>query len=177
MKKCLLVIDYQHDFVDGTLGFPKAKTLSHGIEELIKEYHQEQHDVIFTYDTHDQGYLDTQEGRKLPIVHCQKGSHGHELYSPVNHLVQSDDQRYEKCTFGSLDLAQDLKKKDYDVIEIVGLVTNMCVISHAVLAKAACPEAEIIIHDHLCASFDNHLHDQAIDVMRSMQMTIKGDKV
>lgn len=176
MKKCLLVIDYQHDFVDGSLGFPKAKDLSQGIEALIQSYHEKNHDVIFTYDTHDSSYFNTQEGKKLPIIHCQKGSHGHQLYEPIHRLKNLRDQSYEKCTFGSLDLANDLKKKAYDVIEIVGLVTNMCVISNAILAKAACPEAEIIIHESLCASFDDQLHEQAIHVMRSLQMTIQGDK-
>jgi len=176
MKKCLLVIDYQHDFVDGSLGFPKAKDLSQGIEERIQAYHHDHQDVIFTYDTHDQHYLNTQEGRKLPVMHCQKGSYGHQLYTPVHQLKESCDKSYEKCSFGSLDLAIDLKDKKYDVIELVGLVTNMCVISNAILAKAACPEAEIIIDESLCASFDDALHQKAIDVMRSLQMTIKGDQ-
>jgi nicotinamidase/pyrazinamidase len=172
MKKCLLVIDYQKDFVTGALGFPKAKTLAYGIRNMINDFKRQGHDVIYTFDTHDQTYLQTQEGKKLPIEHCIKGTDGHRLEPHIEALKTDEDVSFEKGAFGSLELGSYLRKTCYDTVECVGLVTNMCVLSNAVIAKAALPEARIIIHQDLCASFDDELHDAAIRTMESMQMEI-----
>jgi nicotinamidase-related amidase len=173
MKKCLLVIDYQHDFIDGALGFPKAKTLAPGIKALMNQFHQEHHDVIITYDTHDETYMKTVEGKYLPIPHCIKNTKGHMLYEDIRDALSDQDKIYEKPTFGSLELANDLKNKQYDEIHIVGLVTNICVVSNAILAKAALPNSEIIIHQNLCASFDEQGHEAALYVMKSCHMRIE----
>ncbi len=173
MNTCLLVIDYQNDFVDGTLGFEGADQLASGIKSCIDRYHKAGHDVIFTLDTHHENYLDTQEGKKLPIKHCIKGTEGHRLFPLVDQARSDHDVIFYKGTFGSLDLANYLAQKHYDEVILVGLVTNICVISNAVLAKAALPEAKIIIYRNLVASFDQDLHEKTLQVMESLQMEIK----
>ncbi len=172
MKKLLMVIDYQHDFVDGALGFLKAATLSKGIKEKIRQYHMAGDDVIFTMDTHQSDYLSTQEGRLLPIKHCIEGTQGFEIYSDLKEVMYASDLIFKKPTFGSLSLGEYLKHQSYASIELVGLVTNMCVISNAVIAKSALPESSIIIDSRLCASFSDELHEKALDIMASLHMHI-----
>lgn len=172
MKKLLIVVDYQMDFVSGSLGFPKAAKLEEGIYQKIKDYKENNQDVIFTFDTHDIQYLQSQEGRKLPVEHCIKGSEGWKLYGKVAELCDKNTLSYEKPTFGSLELAEYLKDKEYESIEIVGLVSNICVISNAVLAKVALPEAEIVIDASCTASFDDSLNEKALDVMEGLQMKV-----
>lgn len=181
MKKVLVVVDYQNDFVDGALGFEGAEKLDDGISEIMTEYAKDEDgEVICTFDTHDSNYLDTQEGRKLPIPHCSKDTDGWQLYGKVamvEIMYPMKCTRVTKPTFGSLSLAEKLRKidKEHGVksITFVGVVTNMCVISNAVIAKAACPEAEIIIKKDLVDSFDKEMHQKALDVMASMQMTVE----
>lgn len=172
MRKLLLVIDYQKDFVDGALGFEKAKTLSEGIRKKIISYRNDGWDIALTMDTHHEDYLKTQEGRILPIVHCIDQTEGHQIYDGIRDVIHEGDKVFKKPTFGSIALGNYLKEKNYDAIELVGLVTNMCVISNAVIAKAALPEAEIIIDSRLVASFSDELHQKALDVMKGLQMTI-----
>ena len=181
-KKVLVVVDYQKDFVDGALGFEKAKELDAGIAKLMKEYAEDKNGVVFcTFDTHYEDYLDTQEGKKLPVEHCVEGTKGWELYGEtemVEIMYPMECSRVKKNTFGSLSLATRLRDIDANLggiesITFVGVVTNMCVISNAVIAKAACPEAEIVILKDLVASFNEDLHNKALEVMESMQMTVK----
>lgn len=180
-KKVLVVVDYQKDFVDGALGFESAKNLDKGIAQLMKEYAEDENGHIFcTFDTHGANYLETQEGKKLPVEHCIEGTEGWELYGETEMMeimYSMKCTRIKKPTFGSCELAKILTLIDnmdgVESITLVGVVTNMCVISNAVIAKAACPEAEIIIKKDLVDSFDKELHAKAIDVMKSMQMTIE----
>lgn len=180
-KKVLVVVDYQKDFVDGALGFESAKNLDEGIAALMKEYAEDEDGVIYcTFDTHSQDYLETQEGKKLPVEHCIEGTWGWELYGKVQEMeimYPMKCTRIKKPTFGSLKLGGKLRTLNHDYgvesITLVGVVTNMCVISNAVMAKAACPEAEIIIKKDLVDSFDKDLHQKALDVMASMQMTVE----
>ncbi|NTW71312.1 MAG: cysteine hydrolase [Eubacteriaceae bacterium] len=172
MKKLLIVVDYQVDFVSGSLGFPKAVELELPICEKIEDYRKNGDDVIFTFDTHEVDYLLTQEGIKLPVEHCIKGTPGWELYGKVSHYLNESTMKFEKNTFGSLELANYLQKKEYKTVELAGIVSNICVISNAVLAKAALPEAKIII-DALCtASHDDVLHEKTLDVMEGLQMEV-----
>lgn len=170
MKKLLIVVDYQNDFVCGTLGFEGAKALKKGIIAKIHEY--ENDEIIYTLDTHGENYLQTQEGKNLPVPHCIKGTKGHELYGDIKSLLR-DTKCFEKNTFPSLEMAQYLKGRDYDIIELCGLVSNICVLSNAVMAKAACPEAQIIVDSSLTASADTVLHEKAMDVMRGLHITVK----
>lgn len=175
MKKALIVVDYQKDFVDGALGFPKASTLASGIRVKINHYREQGDTVLFTFDTHGADYLQTREGRHLPIPHCIKGTPGFELDAGIKDLQQASDKVFYKPCFGSLALAGFLKQEQYQQVELVGLVTNICVLSNAIIAQAALPEAEIIVDAGLCASFDDALHDKALDIMRGLFITVKEE--
>lgn len=172
MKKCLVVVDYQNDFVSGSLGFEKAKELDSEIANLIEKYHNNSDDVVFTLDTHYDDYMNTIEGKSLPVPHCIKGTIGHNLYGKVSHSVKESDLLFEKNTFGSDKLFEYLKNNRYSSIELVGVVTNICVISNAVIAKTAQPETEIIVNKNLVASNDDKLNDEALSVMSSFQIKI-----
>lgn len=184
MKRVLVVVDYQNDFVNGALGFESAKNLDSGIAKLMREYLADPDAlVVVTFDTHTEDYLNTQEGRKLPVVHCVRGSEGWMLYGEVGKVYDNDVEnkivKVEKPTFGSVELADVLRNYEertadrVESVTIVGIVTNMCTISNAVVSKAALPEAEIIVLKDLVDSFDKELHQKALDVMASMQMTVK----
>ena len=162
MKKCLVVVDYQNDFVSGSLGFEKAKELDSEIANLIEKYHNNSDDVVFTLDTHYDDYMNTNEGKYLPVPHCIKGTIGHNLYGKVSHSVKESDLLFEKNTFGSDKLFEYLKNNRYSSIELVGVVTNICVISNAVIAKTAQPETEIIVNKNLVASYDRKEYDYAM---------------
>ena len=171
-SKLLVVVDYQNDFVNGSLGFPGAELPDLKIAAKIKEYHEAGDPVIFTYDTHRGNYLKTQEGRKLPVEHCICGTDGWQLYGETAKQQSEDDLCFQKPTFPSLELADYITEEDFESIELVGLVSHMCVLSNAVMAKAAAPEAEIIIDAACTASFDASLHEKALDLMEALQMTV-----
>ena len=173
MKKLLVVVDYQNDFVNGSLGFEGAELLDKRIAAKVEAYRAEGADIMYTMDTHGSGYLEMQEGKILPVVHCQNGTEGWKLYGETGKACK-DAMTISKHTFGSLDLAMLVLHNDYnyDEIEICGVVTNICVMANAVLLKTAQPEAEIII-DALCGgSNDKSLNDKALDVLESMQFTV-----
>ncbi|MEW9094658.1 MAG: isochorismatase family cysteine hydrolase [Clostridiaceae bacterium] len=174
MTKLLVVIDYQKDFVDGTLGFEKAVTLEKGIYDKINKYLKNGDKVLFTYDTHYEEYLQTREGKNLPSVHCIKCTEGHKLYGKINDFSNSENtMHYEKKGFGispedMLQIANELGE-DIKEIELVGVVTNICVISNVVLFQSQYREADIIVDASLCASFDETLHEKSLDVIEGLQ--------
>ena len=173
MKKLLLVIDYQKDFVDGSLGFPGAEKLDRPIAQKIAQYRAAGDDVAFTLDTHRADYLTTQEGRKLPVTHCVRGTEGWGLYGETAEARQEEDIVIEKPAFPSLELGNWLRDKGYDQIELVGLVSYICVISNAVVAKAALPEAEIIVDAACTGGPDPALHEKCLDLMaQGLQITV-----
>ena len=145
MKKCLIVIDYQVDFVSGALGFDGARALEKPIADRIREYKNNSDGVFFTLDTHTDEYLSTSQGDFLPVVHCIEGSSGQALYGRVNKLRDGADICFIKSSFGSVSLFDFFKASDYTHIELAGLVTNICVLCNAVLLKTALPEAQITI--------------------------------
>lgn len=177
MNKLLVVIDYQNDFVDGTLGFEKAKTLENAIYDKINKYLQNGDTVLFTYDTHFEDYLQTREGKNLPVLHCIKDTIGHQLYGKTNDFINLQNTfHYKKEGFGispedMLKLANEIGK-DIKEIEIVGVVTNICVISNVVMFQAQYRNADIIVDGSLCASFDDALHDKALDVIEALQVKV-----
>lgn len=172
MNKCLIVVDFQNDFVDGALGFLQAKDIEPFILSKLEKYHKDKSDIIFTLDTHYSNYLNTQEGKRLPIVHCIDKTKGQEIYGKVNDYFKYAVKVFKKNTFGSLDLGNYLKTKEYDEIELVGLVTNMCVVSNAIIAKAALPEARIVVDSNACRSFNDELHFKTLDVLAGMQINV-----
>lgn len=175
MSKVLVVVDYQKDFVDGALGFPKAVSLEEGIAAKVEEAIREDRPVVFTLDTHGKDYLDTREGRHLPAPHCEKGSQGWRLYGRLErYMDESHDKVFlmPKYSFG-VQSYSFLEKFQPTEFELVGVVTNMCVISNAVVLQTQYPNAEITVDAGLCASFDDDMHQKALDVMASLQMNIR----
>ncbi len=172
MKKLLIVVDYQNDFVNGSLGFKEASDLQEHIIMLINQYKNNNDDIIYTLDTHQDNYLDTYEGQYLPIPHCIKNTEGWQLYGQTKQLLK-DCLAFEKPTFPSLDLANYLKDHYYDEITFVGLVSHICVLSNAIMAKAALPEAHIIIDLKGTSSVDKQTHQDSISVMKSLQFEIR----
>ena len=172
MKKLLVVVDYQNDFVDGALGFPGAELLDSRIAGKIAKYRDGGYDVVYTFDTHYANYLETQEGVRLPVTHTVLGTEGWKLYGEVGRLESHDERRFLKSAFGSIELGEYLCNRDYDEIELCGLVSYMCVISNAVIAKAALPEARILVDASALAGPDPELNAKALDVMAAMQMDV-----
>lgn len=172
MKKCLIVVDFQNDFIDGALGFDGAGDITDNIVRKIKEYQKENHDVIYTLDTHKSDYLETEEGKNLPVIHCVEGTHGHQIRDEVKELIESNDKQFIKYSFPSLELGNYLKNKDYEVIELCGLVSNICVISNAVIAKSALPNAHIVVDNLATKSFNPELHEKAMDVLEGLHVEV-----
>jgi nicotinamidase-related amidase len=173
MKRCLIVVDYQQDFVAGSLGFPKAELLDSLIAEKIQEYRAKDDTILFTFDTHGPDYLETQEGKGLPVPHCIRGTAGHALYGETARQIQDGDKCFYKPTFGSDELYQYLKATPFERIELAGLVTNICVIANAVLAKTAQPETPVVVEAKCTASHDPKLYQAALDVMRGLQISVE----
>ena len=172
-KRLLVVVDYQKDFVDGALGFPGAEKLEAPICEKILQYKNNGDDVVYTMDTHGEDYLETLEGRILPVPHTVEGTPGWELYGNVKQALEGC-REFRKPTFPSGALYEYLKGKAYASVELVGLVSNMCVISNAVMVKAALPNAEIFVDINCTASFDAELNQKALDVMAGFHVKITG---
>lgn len=138
----------------------------------IEKYRAEGADIIFTLDTHHCDYLTTFEGRILPIEHCIEYTKGHELYGKIKSMVQPNDKVFKKCTYGSEALFDYLRKCDYKEIELCGLVSNICVISNAVLARTALPNARLTVDSNATASNDDGLNTAALNVMRGLGITV-----
>lgn len=172
MKKLLIVVDYQVDFVSGTLGNENAVAIENRIAEKIDNYRADGWDIAFTFDTHYSDYENTQEGRKLPVRHCIESSDGWQLYGKVRECKRDCDKAFWKYSFGSADLFEFLKGSEYDKIELCGVVTDICVISNAVLAKTALPECEISVDARCTASNDIKKGNEALDVMESLQIDV-----
>ena len=176
MNRYLFVIDYQNDFVDGALGFPGAEKLDGKIAAKIREYGKGH--VLFTRDTHFKNYLDTREGRNLPVVHCVKGTHGWQIYGETaKALAEVEAPGIDKLVFG-MDVTDPataaVLPKTADEIELVGLVSNICVVSNAVVLQSRYPEAKIIVDAGCTDSFDKSLHEKVLDVLQGFQVTVTG---
>lgn len=173
MRKILIVIDMQNDFIDGTLGTPEAVSIVPHVKKKIREYAAG--DIMATMDTHEADYLQTQEGRNLPVEHCIRGSKGWEIRDEIAELL-SGAKIYEKPSFGSIRLAADLKelsRHEEIELELAGLCTDICVVSNALLLKAAMPEVRISVDSACCAGVTPKLHEAALETMRSCQITVK----
>ena len=182
MKRLLIVVDYQKDFVDGALGFEGAEALEEPILAKIAAYREAGDPVWFTFDTHRPDYADTQEGRKLPIPHCLEGTPGWQLYGKVADAQLDSDEVFLKPTFGSVALCERLAKAQqvaaslrtlpFASIELVGLVSNMCVLSNAVIARTACPDVPIIVDAACTAAPDPAMNEKALDVLEGLQIEV-----
>ena len=172
-KKLLVIVDYQHDFVDGSLGFEKAKLLDAPICNKIKKYTDNGDDVVFTIDTHEQKYLLTNEGKHLPVKHCIRNTPGWNLYGETAKLSKGK-LLIEKSTYGSVELADFIRTQKYASIELCGVVTDICVIANAVIAKSASPESDIIVDAKCVASSNPKAEQKALDTMENLHIEVIG---
>ena len=172
MRKLLIVIDMQNDFIDAALGTKEAVSIVEAVKEKIRSYPAA--DVIATMDTHGENYMDTQEGKYLPVPHCIRGTEGWKIRPDIEELL-TGAKIYEKPTFGSTVLASDLKalseKEDIE-LELIGLCTDICVVSNALLLKAVMPEVRICADASCCAGVTPEKHLAALETMRSCQIQI-----
>ena len=174
MNRYLFVIDYQNDFVDGALGFPGAEKLDVPIAEKIRAYGPGK--VLFTRDTHFENYPDTREGRNLPVIHCVKGTQGWQVYGQTAQaLAEVEAKAIDKLVFG-MDVTDPataaVLPETADEIELVGLVSNICVVSNAVVLQSKYPEATIIVDAACTDSFDKSLHEKVLDVLAGFQVKV-----
>ena len=169
MSRLLVVVDMQKDFVDGALGTKEAQAIVPAVEEKIKAYQAAGETVVFTLDTHGPDYLDTQEGRRLPVPHCIKGTPGWELADTLKELAGT---RFEKGTFGSRELAEYVRDGGFSQAEVVGLCTDICVISNALLIKAFCPELPVSVDASCCAGVSPESHENALKAMEMCQIDV-----
>ena len=173
MRKILVVVDMQNDFIDGTLGTLEAQTIVQPVLEKMRTY--DKSEIYVTRDTHGENYLQTAEGRKLPVVHCVKGTKGWQLHPQVE-AAADEKHIIDKPTFGSMDLMELLRKeneKELLEIELVGLCTDICVVSNALLLKAAMPETIIRVDAGCCAGVTPESHKAALATMEMCQIEIK----
>lgn len=168
MKKSLIVIDMQNDFIDGSLGTKEAEAIVPKVREKIKEYAEAGYQIIFTRDTHNEDYLDTSEGKKLPVKHCIKDTKGWEIAAG---LVIEDAIIIDKPNFGYADWKSVGFGKCQEV-ELVGLCTDICVISNALLIKAQYPDIDIKVDAACCAGVSVDKHLAALKVMESCQIDV-----
>lgn len=174
MNRYLFVIDYQNDFVDGALGFPGAEKLDGKIAAKIRQYGKG--NVLFTRDTHFENYLQTREGRNLPVVHCVRGTPGWEVYGETaKALTEVEAKAIDKLVFG-MDVTDPataaVLPESADEIELVGLVSNICVVSNAVVLQSKYPEATIVVDAACTDSFDKALHEKVLDVLGGFQVKV-----
>lgn len=171
MKRLLVVVDYQNDFVNGTLGFSGAEALEKPILKRVASYLETGDEVIYTLDTHLKNYLETNEGKQLPIEHCILETEGHHLYGGLKEILK-DKTCFQKVTFGSMALGHYLETHHFDEIEFCGLVSNICVLSNMVIAKAASPESKIFVNRKLTGSFDETMQEKAFDILKNLHMQV-----
>ena len=165
--KLLIVVDMQNDFIDGSLGTGEAVKIVPAVVEKVKNFDGE---VIFTQDTHGENYSDTQEGRKLPVRHCIENTEGWEIREELKPYIRTG---WKKRSFGSIALAQMIAEmRDIESIELVGLCTDICVVSNALIIKAANPEIPLIVDSSCCAGVTPEKHEAALEVMRSCQVEV-----
>ena len=174
MNRYLFVIDYQNDFVDGALGFPGAEKLDGKIAEKVRAYGKGK--VLFTRDTHFENYLRTREGRNLPVVHCVKGTEGWQVYGKTREALEAVEAgAIDKLVFG-MDVTDPataaVLPESAEEIELVGLVSNICVVSNAVVLQSKYPEATIIVDASCTDSFDKNLHEKVLDVLSGFQVKV-----
>lgn len=178
MGRLLVVVDMQNDFISGALGTPEAIDVSYNVAEKIRNWHG---DIVVTMDTHDKKYLSTNEGKHLPVMHCQNGDLGWELCDNVAKAFDDIEDYYlmrvfEKNTFASKDLIRYLMDQRYKKVELVGVCTDICVIANALLIKTFLPEINVSVDMTCCAGTTPEAHEAAIEVMRSCHIDITETK-
>lgn len=173
-NRYLIVVDMQNDFIDEALGTPEAQAI---VDNVVKKVRDFPGRVVFTLDTHEANYLSTQEGEKLPIPHCIEGTHGWQLADELEDIRRERDlPAFRKNTFASVELAKTLAEKNagspIESIEIVGLCTDICVVSNALMLKGFMPEVPISVDARCCAGVTPEAHEAALRTMESCQIAV-----
>lgn len=169
LKKTLIVVDMQNDFVYGPLGTPEARAIVPNVQKKIEEYRERFDDVVFTKDLHDELYLERHEGRYLPIKHCMWNEKGSELVIPAD---DNGEVVFIKSTFGFKDWVHYPYIYRTSAIEIVGVCTDICVVSNALMLRSICPETDIIVDASCCAGTTPEKHKAALEVMKSCHIDV-----
>ncbi len=166
--KTLIVVDMQNDFIDGSLGTKEAQAIVPNVKEKIQEYKNRGDEIIFTRDTHQSDYLDTPEGKKLPVVHCIEGTKGWQI---ADSLEVEGCTYIDKPTFGWT----HWNERTFQEIEMIGLCTDICVVSNALILKATFPSVEITVDASCCAGVTPQTHLAALETMKMCQILVTGE--
>lgn len=174
MSKILIVIDMQNDFVNGALGSKEAIEI---LPRAVKKIKSHKGHIIYTRDTHDLEYLNSREGKKLPIIHCVKGTDGWKLVNELDELAYEGSSKiFDKKTFGSIDMVNHVidlcKNEEIEEIELIGVCTDICVISNAILLKAGIPEMKFTVDSKCCAGVTPESHINALKAMSMCHIEI-----
>ena len=171
--RMLLVVDMQNDFITGSLGSPQAQAIVPAVQSKIESHRKAGDLIMFTRDTHFDNYLDTQEGRRLPVIHCIKGTDGHKI---AEELETAGCEIIDKYSFGALDIVgyivQHAGEHKIDEIELCGLCSDICVVSNALILKAALPETTVTVDASCCAGVTEESHQAALTTMRMCQVNV-----
>ncbi|MDT2727000.1 cysteine hydrolase family protein [Lactococcus formosensis] len=170
MKKLLVLIDFQNDFIDGSLGTKEAQDIVPKVIEKLATYARNER--LATQDTHFEDYLTSQEGQNLPVIHCQNGTQGWEIRKEA----QVGFQRvFKKNIFGSVELAEYIRDENVEQVELIGICTDICVVSNALLIKSFAPEVKITVDASCCAGVTPESHRAALETMKSCQINVIND--
>ena len=176
MKKLLVLVDFQNDFIDGALGTPEAMAIVPNVIKKVKEWDG---DILFTADTHNSNYINTNEGKHLPIPHCIFDTNGWELQKDVAKVLKERMSPTEfqmatflKKTFACKSLCAEIEALHYDYVEFIGLCTDICVVSNALMLKAFMPEIQIAVDPSCCAGVTPETHEAALTTMKMCQIDI-----
>ncbi|MBZ7948233.1 cysteine hydrolase [Campylobacter sp. RM9929] len=172
MEKAFVIVDYQNDFINGSLGFKKALEIKQNILNHLNQIDFNTTHLLVTCDTHDQDYLKSKEGLNLPIKHCIKGTFGWKMPSEFDPFLQKAHKIFYKNTFGSLDFANFINQNSYKEIYFCGLVSHICVFFNIILAFSANPDSKIILYQNSTASFDNNLEYSAFSLLKAYGVKI-----
>ena len=168
MSKLFVVIDMQNDFVYGSLGSDEARSIVPTVRALVDEWRASGEEIVFTRDTHGEDYFSTQEGQRLPVAHCKKGTDGWQIIDGLHQV----ERVFDKPVFGSEELCAYVRAGDYKEITLIGVCTDICVLSNAVLIKTACPSAVVRVVANACAGTSVAAHEAALQVLSSVQVEI-----
>lgn len=175
MKKILVVVDMQNDFIDGALGTKEAVAIVPNVVKKINEFDGDE--IFVTYDTHYDNYFETLEGKKLPVAHCIDGTYGHEINDKVKKaLLGKNYKDVIKAGFGSFSISKGLKDRypgEEMEVEFVGVCTDICVVSNVLIMRAGYPNAKITVDSSCCAGVTPEKHEAALETMRSCQIEVK----
>lgn len=168
MKKTLIVVDMQKDFIDGSLGTKEAQAIVENVKQKIVAYREAGDEIIFTRDTHQQGYLETNEGKHLPVVHCIEGTDGWQI---SKELDTQGAIIVDKPSFGYT----EWRTYDFEEVELIGLCTDICVVSNALIIKALFPEIKVSVDASCCAGVTPESHKAALTTMKMCQVEVIGE--